>query len=64
MRARLLLAGTLLAVTASAREPGYPYLDNETIGLFRTVAEAVEGPIEVFDERLWGTTVLDRKSVV
>ena len=49
----------LWAGQAEARVDGYPYLDNETIGLFRNVAAAVQGPPDVWDEVHWQKALLD-----
>lgn len=48
-----LVAGLGLASPASARVPGVPYLDNESIGLFRSLAEATAAPADAFDEDQW-----------
>jgi MYXO-CTERM domain-containing protein len=59
---RAVLCLILLAAAAHARVPGYPHLSNETIGQFRIIAEAVEGPVDVFEERYWGLGVLEAVS--
>jgi len=59
--------GVTLALTlcgwpssASAKVEGYPYLDNETIGLFNMVREAFKGPTEQFDILHWGDISLEK----
>ncbi len=47
-----------LAGPAHARVDGYPHLDNETIGLFNALYDAVDGPVDEFDEVHWGLTLL------
>ena len=58
---RLLLAGALVAACAppaNAKIEGYPYLDNETLGLFHSIQDAVAGPVDTFEEVHWGLTLL------
>ena len=42
-----------------AEVPGYPYLDNETIGLYRAIVQAVDGPVDEFEERYWGLELFE-----
>ncbi len=51
---------TLLGGLGHARQPDYPYVDNETIGMFRILSDAVEGAPDTFDERYWGLGLLER----
>lgn len=53
-----LALSTAFAGPARAQVDGFPLLDNETIGLTRAVAEAVEGPVEQWDEEQWGVELL------
>ena len=45
--------------SAEARVDGYPYIDNETLGLFEVVRKSVEGPPEQFADRYWAPDLLD-----
>ena len=58
--AAVLSAGVLFAAPSWARVDDVPYLDNETIGLCRAVAQAADGPVDVFEEELWGLDALDQ----
>lgn len=50
----------LAAAPAWARVEGAPYVDNETLGLYHAVLQATDGPVEVFDEGIWGLEALDQ----
>lgn len=65
LAAALALAAALFTIFASgrpahARVDGVPYLDNDTIGLFRALAAAAAGPPEVFDEEQWAISLIDK----
>ncbi len=50
-----------LPATAQARVEGYPYLDNETIGMFNILRDALAGDVQTFDTRYWGDATLEKQ---
>ena len=60
---RLVICLCLMAlpVTSQARVKGYPYLDNETIGMFNILRDALAGEVQVFDPRYWGDATLEKQ---
>ncbi len=49
-----------LASPAHARVKGYPYLDNESIGMFNILRDALAGKVHQFDTRYWGDLSLEK----
>ena len=55
-----LLLISALASPADARVEGYPYLDNETLGMFNILRDALSGEVGKFDTRYWGDPGLEK----
>ena len=49
-----------LASPAGARVEGYPYLDNETLGMFNILRDALGSKVSEFDTRYWGDPGLEK----
>ena len=58
--AALALLLSLLPAPASARVQGYPHLDNETLGMFNLLRDALAGPAHKFDTLYWGDPTLEQ----
>ena len=48
------------AGAAEARVQGYPYLDNETLGMFNILRDALDAPVQSFPSRYWGDPGLEQ----
>ena len=49
-----------LPCVADARVKGYPYLDNENLGMFNIIRDALGGEVYRFDTRYWGDPGLEK----